>query len=101
MLADLFTFLTTADTSGLDSDRAAAIALVRSMIGRSDAAPGQTPWAMYPGTLAEGAELPALSCTLISDSIQHQISGEDIGLYHTRVQIDAWSQLMDEMRSEE
>ena len=80
-LTDLFDFIMAADTSGLDSDRAAAIAIIRSTIGTR----------MYPDILDEGATLPALTYQLISNNGGHSLDAQTDGLYFARVQIDVWA----------
>lgn len=81
VLTDLYNFLLVASTSGLDSNRAAAIATVRSMAGTQ----------MYAGILDEGAKLPALTYELVDDGTEHTLDGASEGMYHPRVQIDVWT----------
>ena len=91
-LTDLYTFLTTASTAGMDSDRAAAIATVRAMIATpAPVVAPNTPWRIYPDILAEGVTLPALTYTLIDDKTEHTLDGASEGMYYPRVQIDIWA----------
>lgn len=80
MLTDLRAFIVSADTSGLDADRAAAIASIRAAIGTK----------MFHDILDEGVALPALTYQLISDRSDLTQDG-DSGLYDPRVQIDVWA----------
>ena len=81
MLTDLYSFVVSDDMSGLDADRAAAIATIRSMIGTQ----------MYPLTLREGTVPPALTYQLIDNGADHTLDGANDGLFHPRVQIDGWA----------
>ena len=86
MLTALYQFVTVGDTSGMDSDRAAAFATVRTMIQTSAPVTSpNTPWRMYPDILAEGVKRPAIAYQMISDEAELTQDG-DSGLYPPRVQ---------------
>lgn len=86
-LTDLYAFITMADTSGLDENRAAAIATIRSLIGSGS----PIAYRMYPDILDEGCQLPALTYQLISETGGHDLDASPDGLYFPLVQIDVWA----------
>ena len=89
MLADLYSFITSADTGALDQERAAAISVIRAAIANSGVSPASM--RMFPDILDEGVTLPALTYQLIDNGADHTLDGAADGLYHPRVQVDVWA----------
>jgi hypothetical protein len=81
MQCDLYSFLISAPITVTDPDRAAAMAALRAAVGTR----------MFPDVLTEGCQLPALTYSLISETVEHTIDGLNDGLFLPRVQIDAWA----------
>lgn len=93
MLADLKTFLGTSNTAGLDEDRAAAVAVVRSMTGIGSPIVRTR---IYPGMiLDEGVVIPegsgALTLMVVDNGTDHILDGVSDGLYRPRIQFDVWA----------
>jgi hypothetical protein len=87
MLTDLYAYITAADTSTLDADRAAALTTIRGLIASGSPLISR----LYPDIVDEGAQLPAMSYSVISNTAEHTLDGANDGLFSPRVQIDVFS----------
>jgi hypothetical protein len=87
MLADLYSFLTTAPAGGFDATRGAALTALQALIKGGSPVVSR----VYPDFLAERATMPALTLQMIDSRHDYVMDPAPINIEYPRVQIDVYS----------
>jgi hypothetical protein len=87
MLADLYSYLTTAPAGGFDATRGAALTALQALVISGSPAIKR----VYPDFLAERATMPALVFQMIDSHHDYVMDPAPINIEYPRVQIDVYS----------